>query len=301
MKRRTLKRLRPGRQPEHHHNVYVVLLDPAVASQDSGCLERPSGWKLRTMSFRLSSFDTTRHIRATDAAFWDHRMQHIEEHFSGSETVRDVVIGMADGLTVPFALAAGISGALTSSHIVVTAGVAEIAAGSIAMGLGGYLAAKSDAEHYVNERRREEEEIQDKPDIERQEIVDIFQQYGVTAKECAPLVTALQRKPAAWRDFMMRFELGLEEPDPKRAIHSALTIALSYIAGGLVPLCPYMLMHDSRSAMGVSAAITLLALAVFGAVKGHFTGVPKGRSAIQTMLVGSLAAGVAFGIAKWIA
>ena len=131
-------------------------------------------------------------------------MQHIEEHFSGSDTVRDVVIGMADGLTVPFALAAGISGALTSSHIVVTAGIAEIAAGSIAMGLGGYLAAKSDAEHYFNERRREE-----------QEIVDIFRQYGVTAEECAPILTALQRKPAAWRDFMMRFELGL----PSRRSH----------------------------------------------------------------------------------
>ena len=228
-------------------------------------------------------------------------MQHIEEHFSGSQTVRDVVIGMADGLTVPFALAAGISGALTSSHIVVTAGLAEIAAGSIAMGLGGYLAAKSDAEHYFNERRREEQEIQDKAEIEQQEIADIFRRYGVTAEECAPVLTALQRRPDAWRDFMMRFELGLEEPDPKRAIHSALTIALSYIGGGLVPLCPYMLTHDSGLAMGVSAAITLLALAVFGAVKGHFTGIPKVKSAIQTTLVGSLAAGVAFGIAKWIA
>jgi vacuolar iron transporter family protein len=228
-------------------------------------------------------------------------MQHIEEHFSGSDTVRDVVIGMADGLTVPFALAAGISGALTSSHIVVTAGIAEIAAGSIAMGLGGYLAAKSDAEHYFNERRREEQEIVEKADLEKQEIVDIFQQYGVTAEECAPILTALQRKPTAWRDFMMRFERGLEEPDPRRAVRSAFTIASSYIAGGLVPLCPYMLTHDSRFAMGVSAVITLLALGVFGAVKGHFTGVPKGRSAMQTMLVGSLAAGVAFGIAKWIA
>ena len=228
-------------------------------------------------------------------------MQHIEEHFSGSQTVRDVVIGMADGLTVPFALAAGISGALTSSHIVVTAGLAEIAAGSIAMGLGGYLAAKSDAEHYFNERRREEQEIQDEAEVEKQEIVDIFRRYGVTAEECAPVLTALQRQPNAWRDFMMRFELGLEEPDPKRAIHSALTIALSYIAGGLVPLCPYMLTHDSGLAMGVSAVITLLALAVFGAVKGHFTGIPKVKSAIQTALVGSLAAGVAFGIAKWIA
>ena len=117
----------------------------------------------------------------------------IEQHFAGSDTVRDVVIGMADGLTVPFALAAGISGALTSTHIVVTAGIAEIAAGSIAMGLGGYLAAKSDAEHYLNERRREEQEIREKTDIEKQEIVDIFKQYGVTADECAPILAALQR------------------------------------------------------------------------------------------------------------
>jgi VIT1/CCC1 family predicted Fe2+/Mn2+ transporter len=177
-------------------------------------------------------------------------MQHIEQHFSGSDTVRDVVIGMADGLTVPFALAAGISGALTSTHIVVTAGLAEIAAGSIAMGLGGYLAARSDVEHFLNERRREEQEIVEKADVEKQEIVDIFQQYGVTAEECAPIVTALVRKPEAWRDFMMRFELGLEEPNPKRAIRSALTIGTSYVVGGLVPLAPYMLMHDSGPGVG---------------------------------------------------
>jgi VIT1/CCC1 family predicted Fe2+/Mn2+ transporter len=228
-------------------------------------------------------------------------MQHIERHFSGNDTVRDVVIGMADGLTVPFALAAGISGALTSTHIVVTAGLAEIAAGSIAMGLGGYLAARSDAEHYLNERRREEQEIVEKAEAEKQEIVDIFQEYGVTAEECAPVVAALERKPAAWRDFMMRFELGLEEPNPKRAVRSAATIGGSYIFGGLVPLAPYILMHDSGRALGVSAAVTLLALAVFGFLKGHFTGVPKMKGALQTALVGSLAAGVAYVIAKFIA
>lgn len=228
-------------------------------------------------------------------------MQHVEEHFSGSDIVRDVVIGMADGLTVPFALAAGISGALTSSHIVVTAGVAEIAAGSIAMGLGGYLAAKSQAEHYHTERRREEVEIREKPQMEIQEIVDIFKQYGVTAEESAPILAALQRKPEAWRDFMMRFELGLEEPDARRAVQSAVTIATSYVLGGLVPLAPYVLLRDSTTALGLSAAVTLLALAAFGAVKGHFTGVPKARSAVETALVGSLAAGAAFTIAKAIA
>lgn len=228
-------------------------------------------------------------------------MQHTEEHFSGSETVRDVVIGMADGLTVPFALAAGISGALTSSHIVVTAGVAEVAAGAIAMGLGGYLAAKSDAEHFFSERRREEEEIQTKTEAERKEITDIFQQYGITEEECRPVLCALERNPTAWRDFMMRFELGLEEPDPKRAVRSAITIALSYIAGGLIPLAPYMLVASSRQALVVSAAVTLVALGIFGFVKGHFTEVPKARSAAQTMLVGSLAAGAAYVIAKFVA
>lgn len=228
-------------------------------------------------------------------------MKHVEQHFSGSDTVRDVVIGMADGLTVPFALAAGVSGALTSSHIVVTAGLAEVAAGSIAMGLGGFLAAKSDAEHFFNERRREEQEIVEKAEVEKQEIVDLFQQYGVTLEECAPIVAALERKPEAWRDFMMRFELGLEEPNPKRAVRSAFTIGGSYVLGGLIPLTPYILMHDSRSALGVSAAITLVALAVFGFVKGHFTGVPKLKGALQTALVGSLAAGVAYAIAKFIA
>lgn len=226
---------------------------------------------------------------------------HIEEHFSGSAVVRDVVIGMADGLTVPFALAAGISGALAQSHVVVTAGMAEIAAGSIAMGLGGYLAAKSDSEHYASEKRREEMEIIEKTEVERKEIVDLFAVYGVTAEESAPIVTALERKPDAWRDFMMKFELGLEEPDPKRAMQSAVTIAVSYIVGGLIPLAPYILMSDTRKALMISAAITLVALAVFGAVKGHFTGVNRGKSALQTTLVGSLAAGVAYMLAKAIA
>jgi vacuolar iron transporter family protein len=229
-------------------------------------------------------------------------MTHLEQHFSGSKTVRDVVIGMADGLTVPFALAAGISGALVDSKLVVTAGLAEIAAGSIAMGLGGYLAAKSEAEHYQNELRREEREIVEKAEAERQEIVDVFKAYGVTAEEAAPIVQALERRPQAWRDFMMRFELGLEEPDPKRALQSAWTIGASYVAGGLVPLTPYMVwMQAPRTALLVSALITLVALAVFGGVKGHYTGVPKVKSALQTTLVGSLAAGVAFLIAKAIA
>ncbi len=228
-------------------------------------------------------------------------MQHVEEHFSGSEAVRDVVIGMADGLTVPFALAAGISGALTSSHIVVTAGLAEIAAGAIAMGLGGYLAARSDAEHFYSERKREEDEIVTKADAERKEIADLFGEYGISAEESKPVIAALERNPTAWRDFMMKFELGLEEPDPRRAVRSACTIAVSYVAGGLIPLSPYMLMSSSTQALFVSAAVTLVALGIFGFVKGHFTEVSKTRSAIQTMLVGGLAASVAYLIAKFVA
>ncbi len=225
-------------------------------------------------------------------------MQHVEKHFSGGETVRDVVIGMADGLTVPFALAAGISGAIASTHIVVTAGLAEVAAGSIAMGLGGFLAARGDAEHYHSELRREEQEIVAVPEREAQEIVDLFKDYGVSASEAAPVVAALRREPKEWRDFMMRFELGLEAPDPKRALRSAFTIAGSYVVGGMIPLLPYMLAANARNALLISIAVTLLALTVFGFVKGHFTGVSKLKSAWQTALVGSLAAGVAFGIAK---
>jgi VIT1/CCC1 family predicted Fe2+/Mn2+ transporter len=225
-------------------------------------------------------------------------MQHVEKHFSGGATVRDVVIGMADGLTVPFALAAGISGAIASTHIVVTAGLAEVAAGSIAMGLGGFLAARGDAEHYHSELRREEQEIVNVPEREAQEIVDLFKDYGVSESEAAPVVAALRREPKAWRDFMMRFELGLEAPDPKRALRSAFTIAGSYIVGGMIPLLPYMLAASAHQALLISIAVTLLALTVFGFVKGHFTGVSKIKSAWQTALVGSLAAGVAFGIAK---
>lgn len=225
-------------------------------------------------------------------------MKHIERHFSGGPVIRDIVIGMADGLTVPFALAAGISGAIASTRIVVTAGLAEVAAGSIAMGLGGYLAAKSDMEHYRSEERREEQEIQDVPETEAQEIVDLLGGYGLSPSEAAPMVEALRRDPVSWKNFMMRFELGLEEPDPKRAWRSALTIAGSYVVGGLIPLSPYMIAPTTHEALTISIIVTLMALVVFGYVKGHFTGVSKFKSAWQTALVGSLAAAVAFGIAK---
>ncbi|HEX6817653.1 MAG TPA: VIT1/CCC1 transporter family protein [Ktedonobacterales bacterium] len=226
---------------------------------------------------------------------------HVERHFTAGETVRDIVIGMSDGLTVPFALAAGLSGAVSSTAIIVTAGLAEIAAGSIAMGLGGYLAARSDAEHYASERRREQEEVKDKAEAERAEVADIFTSYGLTPQESAPLVEALSQRPEAWVDFMMRFELGLEAPDPKRALTSALTIAGSYVAGGLIPLLPYIILGHPSTALGVSVVVTLLALLVFGYVKGRFTGAPPLRSGLQTALIGGLAAGAAFLIARLIA
>jgi vacuolar iron transporter family protein len=225
---------------------------------------------------------------------------HIERHFTAGEVVRDVVIGMSDGLTVPFALAAGLSGAVDNSRIIVIAGLAEIAAGSIAMGLGGYLAAKSDAEHYASERVREEREVEEIPEEEAREVQKVFTDYGLTHEESGTIVQALTRRPREWVDFMMRFELGLEEPDPKRAHQSAMTIAASYIAGGIIPLSPYMLLHSAGSALLWSVAVTLIALAVFGYIKGRFTGAHAFRSAAQTVVIGGLAAGAAFLLAKLI-
>ncbi len=226
--------------------------------------------------------------------------QHVETHFTASASVRDIVIGMADGLTVPFALAAGLTGAVASTAIIVTAGFAEIAAGSIAMGLGGYLAAKTDSEHYASERLREIRETVELPDVETEEVVKVFRDYGLTAAQMEPIVVAITSDQKKWVDFMMRFELGLEEPDPTRAARSAGTIALSYIVGGLVPLAPYILMSRIRSALLVSVAVTLLALFVFGAIKGHFTGVKPWRAGAQTTVVGGLAAAAAFLIARLI-
>src|SRR6202008_945781 len=174
---------------------------------------------------------------------------HTERHFTASEVVRDIVIGMSDGLTVPFALAAGLTGAISQTGIIVTAGLAEIAAGSIAMGLGGYLAAKSDAEHYAKEREREKREVAEIPHEEMREVSEVFQAYGLSEEEARPLVQALRKQPKNWIDFMMRFELGLEKPDPQRAVSSALTIAGAYIAGGFIPLLPYLISHTTTVAL----------------------------------------------------
>ena len=223
---------------------------------------------------------------------------HVERHFTGKEIVRDVVIGMADGLTVPFALAAGLSGAVKSTNVVVIAGLAEIAAGSIAMGLGGYLAARSDAEHYDSEREREVREVRELPDEEEREVREVLHEWGMAPEESGPVVQALRKRPAAWVDFMMRFELGLEKPDPGRAVRSAGTIATSYVVGGLIPLFPYMVIHQANQALMLSVVVTLIALGVFGYVKGRFTGLAPLRSASQTVVIGALAAGAAFLLAR---
>lgn len=227
--------------------------------------------------------------------------EHVEKHFTGSEIVRDIVIGMSDGLTVPFALAAGLAGAIQATRIIVVAGIAEIAAGSIAMGLGGYLAAKSDAEHYHHEFAREHREIHEIPDQEALEVAEVLETYGLTHEESMPVVNALRQRPDDWVEFMMRFELGLEPPDPKRAVYSAATIAGSYIAGGFIPLSPYMIMTNrAHAAFFASLVVTLIALAIFGYVKGHFTGTRPIRSLLQTVVIGGLAAGAAFVLAKLI-
>jgi VIT1/CCC1 family predicted Fe2+/Mn2+ transporter len=223
---------------------------------------------------------------------------HIESHFTASETVRDIVIGMSDGLTVPFALAAGLSGAISSAGVIITAGLAEIAAGSIAMGLGGYLAAKSDAEHYASERLREAREVEEVPDREAEEVAEVFRSYGLSDEETKPVVEAMRKRPESWIDFMMRFELGLEKPEPKRALYSAVTIAGAYIAGGLIPLGPYIAINTVSTALRFSVIFTLAALAIFGFIKGHYTGTSPKRSALQTVIIGGLAAAAAFLIAK---
>ena len=223
---------------------------------------------------------------------------HIETHFTSSEVVRDIVIGMADGLTVPFALAAGLSGAVEGTRIIVVAGLAEIAAGAIAMGLGGYLAAKNDAEHYSSELRREEMEVLERTADEESEVREILESYGLPGSHCDPVIAHFKANPKQWVDWMMRFELGLEPPDPTRAVKSAATIAFSYIAGGLVPLMPYILINDAKLALLYSVVATLIALFGFGYMKGTFTGTHPWQSAFRTMLIGGLAAGAAFGIAK---
>jgi VIT1/CCC1 family predicted Fe2+/Mn2+ transporter len=233
-----------------------------------------------------------------------HDTSHEEKHFTATETVRDIVIGMSDGLTVPFALAAGITGAVAASPhasaLVVTAGLAEIAAGSIAMGLGGFLAARTDAEHYASELDREYRETVELRDREIDEVAEVFRGYGMTEAQLTPVVDAICSDQKRWVDFMMRFELGLEKPNPRRAFISAFTIALSYVVGGLIPLAPYMIQSNVVKGLWFSVGVTLLALAVFGGIKGHFTAISPFKGAAQTVLIGGIAATAAFFIAQLI-
>jgi VIT1/CCC1 family predicted Fe2+/Mn2+ transporter len=226
--------------------------------------------------------------------------RHIETHFTATATVRDIVIGMSDGLTVPFALAAGLAGTISSPHVIVVAGLAEIAAGAIAMGLGGYLAARTDSEHYAAERERELRETKEVPKQERAEVAKLFRDYGLSDAEARPAVAAIISDRARWVDFMMRFELGLQAPDTARAPRSAATIAASYVAGGLIPLLPYLVLPSVTSALELSVGLTLVALFAFGAVKARFTEINPLRGGLQTTLIGGLAASAAFTIARLI-
>lgn len=223
---------------------------------------------------------------------------HRELHLKSTDTVRDIVIGMSDGLTVPFALAAGLSGAHVATSVVVLAGLAEIAAGCIAMGLGGYLAARTDAEHYEKELKREQDETREVPDEEAAEVARVFQGWGLTDQQIEPIVATIVADEKRWIDFMMRFELGLEEPTPWRAITSAVTIGLSYVAGGLIPLSPYFFWKDLEEALRASIAVTLSALLVFGCIKARFTGISLWKGGFQTVFIGGLAAAAAFLIAR---
>ncbi|MBD0351734.1 MAG: VIT1/CCC1 transporter family protein [Flavisolibacter sp.] len=225
-------------------------------------------------------------------------MIHQEKHLRSSDFITDVVIGMSDGLTVPFALAAGISSAVNSNQIVTTAGIAEVIAGSIAMGLGGYLAGKTELDHYQSELRREYQEVEMVPEKEKEEIKEIFADYGFSSEAQTMLANEIAKDKDKWVHFMMRYELGLEEPDAKRAGKSAATIGLSYVVGGLIPLLPYFFTDTPVEGLKISAAITLMSLFVFGYFKSKATGQPAIGGAIRVMIIGAVAATAAYLVAK---
>ena len=228
----------------------------------------------------------------------DHHHPHTEEHLQSSDLLRDVVIGMSDGLTVPFALAAGLSGAVSDSGIIIIAGIAEISAGAIAMGLGGYLAGKTEQDHYDSELKREYAEVERIPEMEKQEVKDFFQQIGLSEELQNHATEEISKDKKQWVDFMMKFELGLDKPNPKRARNSALNIGVSYIIGGIIPLSPYFFIPDSKEALKFSVVATLICLFIFGYFKSRITGVPVISGALKVMLIGALAAGAAFGVAS---
>ncbi|MBI2270414.1 MAG: VIT1/CCC1 transporter family protein [Bacteroidetes bacterium] len=227
-----------------------------------------------------------------------HIHTHTEDHLRNSDFITDVVIGMADGLTVPFALAAGLSSAVSSNDIVITAGAAEIIAGSIAMGLGGFLAGRTEVEHYHSELKREQDEVERVPEREKEEIREIFQNYGFSESSQVMLVEELSKDKKKWVDFMMRFELGLEEPDGNRATKSALTIGLSYVIGGIIPLIPYFFTPTPIEGLKISAVVTLFCLFTFGYFKSKATGQPLLSGALKVTAIGAAAAAAAFAVAK---
>lgn len=225
-------------------------------------------------------------------------MIHTEKHLKSSDFITDVVIGMSDGLTVPFALAAGVSSAVSSNAIVTTAGIAEVIAGSIAMGLGGYLAGKTEWDHYKSEVAKEYYEVENQPDKEKQEVKEIFAEYGFSNTSQIMLADELAKDKDKWVKFMMKFELGLEQPDPNRATKSAATIGFSYVVGGMIPLSPYFFTTTPNEGLKISAVITLVCLFLFGYFKSKVTGQPAMTGALKVMIIGALAAAAAFGVAK---
>ncbi len=225
---------------------------------------------------------------------------HEEKHFTSSDLIKDIVIGMSDGLTVPFALAAGLSGAVASNGIVITAGLAEVVAGSIAMGLGGYLAGRTDVDHYQSEYKRETQEVKDVPEIELQEVREVFETYGISPRLQNELALELSQDTTKWVDFMMRFELGMEKPDAKRASRSAFNIGVSYIVGGIVPLVGYFVTQTPKEGLVISSIMTVMFLLVFGYVKTKLTGDSPFLGALKTAFIGILAASAAFMIARLI-
>jgi VIT1/CCC1 family predicted Fe2+/Mn2+ transporter len=225
---------------------------------------------------------------------------HREHHVTSSETIRDIVIGMSDGLTVPFALAAGLSGAVSSSTLVVTAGIAEIVAGSIAMGLGGYLAGRTEVDHYQSELKREYDEVERVPDQEKAEVKKVFASFGLSKHLQDEIADELAKDKTRWVEFMMRYELGLEEPNANRATQSAITIGISYIVGGIIPLSPYIIIHEAQEALYYSCGVTIICLFIFGYFKSKMTGQPALSGALKVVIIGALAAGAAFIMAKLI-
>eukprot|EP00871_Galdieria_phlegrea_P001294 jgi/Galph1/2165/GphlegSOOS_G852.1 len=217
----------------------------------------------------------------------------------GGAALRDVVLGMSDGLTVPFALAAGMAGAFSSSKVIVLAVLAELTAGGISMGLGGYMSGRTEVLQYSAERKREEWEVVNCPEIEKEEIYDILKEYGLTRSHVRSILDHFEKNPSKWVDFMMKFELGLEKPDQSRPWKSALFVGLSYVFGGFIPLVPYFFIESSLSALKVSVMFTLIALFIFGLAKGHVVSHGRLSSAVETTVVGAVAAASAFVIARW--